>query len=323
MPAQTSMENLFSYFPPKLAEALRQLSLQNQLALKEIRLHAASPVLLYFGNCTRLLQQNGQVAVQPNAQTVTLTQPELENVFQALCRYSVHSFEEEITHGFLTIEGGHRVGLFGTAVLENGRITAFKDYSSLNIRVAREVRGAADDFFETVLHHRLQSVLLIGAPATGKTTLLRDAVRGISGGRLGRFYKVAVVDERGELSAMHHGIPQNDLGPCTDIYHLCPKATGMEMAIRAGSPELLVCDEIGAEDDINLLLQSMFAGVRILATAHAGSLEELSRRGWFARLLEEQVFDKIVLLQNQGIPGVIQHIWNREEVSPCISSRPC
>ena len=190
----------------------------------------------------------------------------------------MHSYSNEIAEGFITLDGGHRVGICGTAVLSGGRITAVKDISSLNIRIAHEVRGCAEEIYARFFSDRLRSLLLAGAPMSGKTTILRDLSR-----VLGRDHRVALIDSRNELSASVRGLPTLDIGENTDVLCGYPKAEGIMTALRSLSPDIIICDEMG--NDCEAVEQCLFCGVRIIAAAHAGSISELSRRYGTDRLL--------------------------------------
>lgn len=219
------------------------------------------------------------------------TQEDITACFLELCRNSVHSFAREIAEGYITLPGGHRVGFCGTAVMQNGRIAALRDVSSLNIRFAREVRGCASGLCERAFSEGLCSLIVAGRPLSGKTTVLRDIAR-----ILGATHRVAVIDSRGELAGVHSGVPALDIGENTDVLNGYPKGEGMLCALRSLSPEVMICDEIGG--DVEEVRQCLNCGVRLIISAHAGSIRELERRAGFAELLE--CFDKAALLGDRG-----------------------
>lgn len=196
---------------------------------------------------------------------------EIADCFAELCRYSVHSFQEEIAQGFVTLDGGHRVGICGTAVTNGGRIEMFKDISGLNIRIAHEVKGCADELYRRFFSGGLRSVLIAGKPLCGKTTVLRDLAR-----QLGERHRVTLIDSRNELSASVHGTPALDIGLNTDVLCGCSKSEGIMLALRSLSPEVIICDEIG--NDECAIEQALFCGVGLIATAHAASFDELQKR---------------------------------------------
>lgn len=228
-------------------------------SIAEIRLRAGRPC----------------VAVDIYGEMSTCSQPfsaeEIADCFAEICRYSVHSFQDEISRGFVTLDGGHRVGICGTAVKNGGKIDFFKDISGLNIRIAHEVKGCADELYERFFTRNPRSLLLGGAPMSGKTTLLRDLAR-----RLGERHRVTLIDSRNELSASVHGVPTLDIGLNTDALCGCGKSEGIMMALRTMSPEYIICDEIG--NDGAAVEQALFCGVKIIAAAHAANLRELELR---------------------------------------------
>ncbi len=219
---------------------------------------------------------------------------DIAECFQELCRYSVHSFSREISEGYITLEGGHRVGICGTSVCTSGvsgRTETFRDISSLCIRMAREVRGCAEPLYEAAFSDGLCSLLVLGKPMSGKTTVLRDLAR-----LLGENHRVVLIDSRNELSASLHGQPALDIGENTDALVGCGKSEGIMLALRSLSPEIIVCDEIG--DDFDAVRQCLFCGVKLVAAAHAGSFDEARRREGLRELLP--CFDKTALLGTRG-----------------------
>ncbi|MDE7363222.1 MAG: hypothetical protein K2N38_14965 [Oscillospiraceae bacterium] len=224
--------------------------------IAEIRLRAGRP-----GVCVNIFGDM-RVCSEP------FSAAEIADCFAEICRYSVHSFQEEIAQGFVTLEGGHRVGICGTAVTNGGRIEMFKDISGLNIRIAHEVRGCADEIYSRFFRTSPRSLLIAGKPLCGKTTVLRDLAR-----QLGERHRVTLIDSRNELSASYHGTPSLDIGLNTDALVGCAKSEGIMLALRTLSPEAIVCDELG--DDEEAVARAMFCGVKLIASAHAGSLDEL------------------------------------------------
>ncbi len=302
------LDDMFLCFPKFLSQSMEKLSYSDRNNLKEIRLYANKNIILCFGNENKFLKVNGQVTSNEEDDLVKLTQFDIDEIFKAFCDYSVHSYLEEISKGFITIKGGHRVGVYGTVVIEDNKITSIKEISSLNIRVAREVSGCSDFLFERIFFSKPVSTLIVGVPNSGKTTILRDIVKNFSKGKSSGIKKVSVIDERGEITSMYAGESQNDLGYATDVYNLCPKEIGIEMALRAGSPDIIVCDEIGSDDDVDLMLKTMLSGVKVVATTHAGTLQELMSKTNIMRMLSNNVFEKIVLLDNTDNIGHIQKI---------------
>ena len=243
----------------------------------------------------RLRMGRPATAVMISGRSVTcskpLTKQDIEDCFGELCRYSVHSFKREIAEGYITLPEGHRAGFCGTAVIRGDGIETLRDISSINLRLAKEIKGCADGLYHAVFEKSLRSLLIVGAPLSGKTTVLRDLTR-----LLGERHKVALIDSRNELAACHGGAPQLDVGLNTDVLRGYPRAEGMEIALSTLSPEKNICDEIGG--DISAIEQCIHCGVKLIATAHASSVEELSKRRDTAELIGS--FDCIAVLCGKG-----------------------
>ena len=216
---------------------------------------------------------------------------EIADCFAEICRYSVHSFQEEIAEGYITLDGGHRVGICGTAVKNGGKIEFIKDISGLNIRIAKEIPGCCSEIYERFLGRELRSVLIAGKPLCGKTTILRDLAR-----RLGERHRVTIIDSRNEISASHRGAPTLDVGLHTDALCGCEKSEGIMLALRSMSPEIIICDEIA--NDEKAVEQALFCGVKVIASAHAGSISELLKRPQTRVLMP--LFDAAAVLGERG-----------------------
>ena len=219
------------------------------------------------------------------------TRQDIAECFLELCRNSVHSFAREISEGYITLPGGHRVGFCGTAVGQGGKLSTIKDISSLNIRFAREVRGCAGELCSRAFRDGLCSLVVCGKPLSGKTTILRDMAR-----ILGDTHRVAVVDTRGEISGVYEGVPALDIGENTDVLNGYSRADGIMCALRSLSPEVIICDEIGG--DAEEIRQCMNCGVKLVVSAHAGSIPELMSRPALQGLLP--LFDRAALLGERG-----------------------
>lgn len=220
-----------------------------------------------------------------------LTRDDVEACFQELCCYSVHSFAREISEGCITLPGGHRVGFCGTAVINGGRLETLRDISSLNIRIARQIYGCGEELFHAVFANGLRSLLIAGRPMSGKTTVLRDIAR-----LLGERYRVALIDSRSEIAAVYHGTPSLDVGENTDVLTGYGKNEGIMIALRTLSPDIILCDEISGDTDA--IAHCMNCGVRLVATIHAASSDEL-----YADDITRQIargFDSIAVLGGRG-----------------------
>lgn len=216
---------------------------------------------------------------------------DLQETLGRATRYSVHSFGESLQNGFVTLEGGHRLGLCGTAIMRDGQVGGIRSLSSVNLRIASQVFGAADGITPGLLQNgRPVSTLILSPPAWGKTTLLRDCIRQLSEGGV----RVAVADERCEIAGVSGGAPQFDLGPQTDVLDSAPKADAALLLIKTMSPALLALDEITAPRDVEAVSYAAHCGAAVLATAHALDFADFTRRPLYRRLLESEIFTQVV-----------------------------
>ena len=292
---------------PHIQKLLSQLPLSIKQSALEIRLRVGAPIALTCPGYTWFVDEQSRLSNLPAA-GAKITAGDISDSVVRLCAYSVHSHQEEMKQGYISMAGGHRAGLCGSAVLKDGEITAVRDISSLNIRIAQQVRGAADALMREIFCRQLTGVLIAGAPCSGKTTVLRDLARQLGSGNAGRYVKVAVVDERGEIAAVQDGVPQNDMGYSCDILNGYSKREGILLAVRTLSPQVIICDEIGSEAEAEQLIECMHSGVHIVASAHAATLQELLRRPHIRRLIYEGAFEQVVLLEGGEMPGKIQSI---------------
>lgn len=266
--------------------------------LEEIRCRTGRPLeLIVSGGLWRRLDRD-----------MPVFQPEQAGeLLQKIGRYSLYALEEELRRGYITIQGGHRIGLAGHVITENGHVLRLRDVTFFNIRLARQKIGAALPLVPYLYKKgRWQSLLIVGAPQTGKTTLLRDLARIISEGLSERYIaaqKTGIVDERSEIAGCVAGIPQNRIGDRTDVLDACPKAEGMMMMIRSMSPDVLIVDEIGRRDDTEALFEALNAGVTVMATAHGLTIEQLNSRPSLGSLIESQLFERYVILSRFNRTG--------------------
>jgi stage III sporulation protein AA len=234
----------------------------------------------------------------------------------------VYTLEEELKRGYITVSGGHRVGLAGKTVLEQGRVKHLKEIASFNIRIAREVRGAARELMPKLYDAEagtIRHTLIVSPPQQGKTTLIRDIARALSTGDIAREdgapsppLKVGIVDERSEIAACIKGVPTFDVGPRTDVLDGCPKAEGMMMMIRAMSPDVIIVDEIGRPEDAEAIHEALHAGIRIVATAHGQSFRDIAGRPMLRELVSEQIFQRYVVIGHTYGIGRVFRIYDRD-----------
>lgn len=293
----------------RIGRPLRALPSDVKRRAQEIRLRVNRPVCICCPGGTYFLTENGRLSCRPDTGTLTAGRRDLEESFRNLCSYSIYSHENEIRNGYITLSGGHRAGICGTAVLQSGSVGGMRDVSSINLRISREIRGAADALLDGLGERLREGLLLAGAPSSGKTTILRDLARQLSSGIRGDIRKVAVVDERGELAGTYLGVPQNDLGLCCDVLDGYPKAEGILLAVRSLSPEYIVCDEVGSDAEVEAVGQGLNTGAALIASIHAGSAAELMRRAQARALLRTGAFGSVAVLDGAGEPGKIAGIY--------------
>lgn len=296
-----------------LQSIVRALPEGKRATVQEIRLRLNRPITLTDGSSTLFLDNGGRVLYSLSDKACIVTQRQIYDTFRRLCGYSVYSCENDIKHGFITVRGGHRVGLCGTAVCTDGRITAVNDISSLNIRISRQIKDVSKELISR-LYPFGGGILIAGSPSSGKTTLLRDLARCLSLGIGCRIMRTAVIDERGEMSGSFHGAPANDLGLC-DILNGYPKGEGILQAIRALSPQVIICDEIGDIDDLRSASRGFNAGAMVIASVHAGSYNELCRRSFADELKSCGAFRFVVMLDSSDHPCRIKELVDLEKES--------
>ena len=265
--------------PVRLRKAALALPDEQQGRAEELHLRAGQPlsVLLPEGECPL------EIAVEPG---------DLETLCDIATEFSRYAAVETLREGYLSVKGGFRIGLCGTAVMKDGINTNLRQLSSATVRIAREQLGVAEDVVQQLFRNgEFCSTLILSPPGAGKTTLLRDLIRMLSAGSAPYApQRVSLIDERGEVAMMHRGQPQMDVGPYTDVLDACPKALGIPMVLRAMNPQIIAVDEITAYQDIRAMALAAGCGVRLLATIHAADVAELMDKPLYRTLLEERIF---------------------------------
>lgn len=295
-------EDVIRLFPGKLRQMLEQAD-WDPGQLQEIRLRVNKPLILLSGGREFFLTPKGILSRTPAGAYRVLAE-DIRCAMEYLGNYSLYAYEEELRQGFLTVQGGHRVGVAGKILVEQNKVRGVSHISGMNIRFSHQVKGCADPVLPYVIgEQQVYHTLIISPPRCGKTTLLRDLIRQISDG-CGTFpgCTVGVVDERSELGGSYQGIPQNDLGIRTDVLDGCPKAEGMMMLIRSMSPAVVAVDELGDYEDIHAIEMTLHSGCKLLATVHGSSIEDIRKKPLLERLIKEHTFQRYILLEN-GLGG--------------------
>lgn len=273
-----------------------------RMGVTEIRIGANRPVRVRMGLRECFWGVDGALCEECNS-AIRVDAAELRRGLERMVHYSLYAYEEQLAQGFLTVEGGHRIGVCGRGVMENGRVKTLTDISSMIIRIAHEVKGCSDRIFPYLLRNgTICHTMIVSPPGAGKTTLLRDLLRKCSDELS---LQVGIADERSELAACHLGVPQMDVGLRTEVLDGIPKAKGIRMLLRSAAPQVIGADEIGSRAEAEALAELMRCGVRILYTVHAGSIEEVRERRELSWLFPE----RIVVLEKLG---EVAGVWNQE-----------
>lgn len=285
-------------------EIKNQLNAFNFKNIQEIRIRAEKPIIVKEGS--------NEVITNYMA-----TLEDISSIVKRMSSYSIYAYDDEIKQGYITIKGGHRVGICGKCVLDGEKVKTIKYPASLNIRICREVEGCSNKILPYVLKSSMvENTIIISPPNCGKTTLLRDIAKNLSNGikKLNlRGMKVCVIDERSEIASCVNGVPQLNIGLRTDVLDSCPKSQGIMMAIRSMSPEVIVCDEIGSREDIESIIKAMNSGVKLITTVHGYDVEDIYEREVFKEAIENKVFQKAIVLSGRKGVGTVEYIYSFEE----------
>jgi len=308
---ETLEKEIYPYLAVKIRSWLREMPSSFLDELEEIRIRIGKPLSLVFREGDYLSDN-------------LIEREDLEKTLQLMSQSSLYALEEELRNGYLTLSGGHRVGIVGKGVLDYKRIKTLKNISGFNLRISREIKGVADSLLAYLINGQEKSIyhtLLVSPPQGGKTTLLRDLARQLSNGRIDLNLpgmKVGIVDERSEIAACFAGVPQRDVGLRTDVLDACPKAEGMMMLIRSMSPQVIITDEVGRREDVEAMEEVVNAGVKIIASVHGSGMDDLEKRPSLFRLLESRIFQRFIFLgRKSGVRKIEQILDEKGELVQC------
>ena len=293
------MEYILKCLPTQLAKLILEHNIQK---LEEIRIRANKPVILKLG----------QVEIVLN---YTITTNEIIGILQNICNNSIYTYQNQICNGFITLPGGNRVGIAGNVVIKDGQVSNISYIYSLNFRISHQINGASDNILKYVLdteNNTIFNTLIVSPPGAGKTTMIRDLAKRISNGINEinfRGLDVSIIDERGEIAAMTKGITFNDVGIRTDVLDNVPKSIGIRMAVRSMAPKVIIADEIGNKDDVNIINYAICSGVKCIFTAHGSNMEDLLKNNEINKIINLQLFSKIIFLDDKQ-KGKIKNVVN-------------
>jgi len=302
------LEQILIYFPMRVRKIFLEFLKESNINyenIEEIRIRVNKPICIKIENRIKVLDY-------------VILQEDIIELFQKICDNSIYSYTNQICQGFITIRGGHRIGITGSCVIENNKVINIRYVSSLNIRIARQKLDCSRELLSAVLdfeNDNIFTTLIVAPPGCGKTTILRDLIRVISNGINNKNFSgktIGIVDERGEISAMYKGIPQNDIGIRIDVIENVSKADGMQMLIRSMAPQVISCDEIGCEQDINAIKYAISSGVKGIFTSHGSSIEDLKLNSNMNELLQKFIIERIIFL-SETVKGQAKELFELDK----------
>lgn len=282
---------ILKHMPPAISKEMYSIPQNIIDNVEELRLRCGYPVILKTSS--------GEII-----QSKIITREDLKSILSSLVKYSYYAYEEDLAQGFITINGGHRVGICGKAVINNDKPTLIREISSLNIRFAKDIVGCCIPMIPQLLkNNRPVNTLVISPPGCGKTTLLRDMARQLSL----RNINVAICDDRSEIAGMHESKSSFNLGPRVDVLDGCDKSYGISILIRSMAPQVIITDEIGKKTDIPAIEQCLSAGVCLITSIHGSNMDDIMS-SHIASIISRGVFKNLIFLTNEGGPGSIKEI---------------
>lgn len=303
---------VLNFLDPDIAAILKKIPEDVKERVEEVRIRAGKPLMICMEGSDFFINRDGNPDIS-SENTYMSTEVNVNKSFQIISNYSVYAIEDELKNGFITIKGGHRIGVSGKVIYGKDGLETIKDISSLNVRIAREKIGVSNQVMKHIIKepNTIYHTLIVSPPQCGKTTLLRDIIRNLSNGMSEysfRGIKVGLVDERSEIASLYNGQPQNKIGIRTDVLDGCKKYDGMILLIRSMSPHVIATDELGDEKDIKAIHEALKAGVKVIATAHGEDIEDIKSKPNLKKIIDERIFQRIFILDNSKGVGTIKRI---------------
>ena len=297
------LDEVLSILPTYIAKEVVRLNVGSKVT--EIRIRSKSNILAI---CSKYEFKTG----------IEATPKIILEILLNVSKKSIYAIQRDINNGFVVIRGGHRIGICGEVVYQDGKIKNIKNICSLNIRIARQIYGCADSVLPLIICNGVfQNTLIVSEPGCGKTTLLRDIIRQVSNGveTLGLSpQNVSLIDERGELASCFEGVPSLDVGKRTDIMSNVEKASGISMVIRSMAPDIVATDEIGSKEDIEAINTALLSGVKVLFTMHGKGIDSITKNENMKELIDKKAFSKIIILSSGKIPGIVEKVYDGEKL---------
>lgn len=316
--------NVISRLDLYIEEKLSDIDNKYKKIIEEVRLRVNKPLMLNMSGIDIFIDKDGNLLFE-DINSFIVNKEMIDKTFEKICEYSIYAVEDEIRNGFVTIKGGHRIGISGKSVYKNNSLFTIKDISSINIRISRQKIGVSNKVIKYIIHNKkIYNTLIVSPPQCGKTTLLRDIIRNLSNGIPQYNFsglKVAVIDERSEIAASYRGIPQNDIGIRTDVLDSSNKYDGTMMMLRSLSPQVIATDELGANEDIKAIHNCIKAGVKIITTIHGEDLEDIKSKPNISEIIKEKIFERIIILDNSNGVGTIKEVIDGKTYNAMIKNK--